>query len=789
MKKRIDFAKEVAKVQSPNRKRTINKYIAQSEKSISLIIDGKTINAPEGTTVLQAVRMADIYIPTLCYLDCVPPYGACRLCIVDIEGIRGYPTACTTPVASGMLIKTKTQELQQLRKRIFEMTLSEHPYTCLVCKEKEICADFMHTTRKVSSTTGCNFCPSNGFCELQELVDYLELEDVPYATRYRGMDVIKNNPFYQLDYNLCVLCGRCVRICNEERSSGVLAFIQRGNSAIVGTAFNESQIEAGCEYCGACVDVCPTGSLSEKIGRWNGSPDMSVETSCIYCSSVCKKNINSKSGKIINVGPEKGKQSNPYELCVRGKFVPPDITNNPERLTSPMIRKGSQWIAVDWQEAINFTAGNLEKFRGNQFGAIGSAQSSIEDNYCLQKFTRKVMRSNNIDVLNAYPEQTLLNRIHNYYLKSPPPEVDNIPSTETILIIGSHTCDSHPIVENRIRKAYKNKNEVILVNSRKTRTSNFSTQNYFIPHGSELVFLSELVMDLVNSLPDQNKQEYKELLSDLGYANIPELKTCKPNDLSRLTRSLKSSGDIIFVVGDGLLRISENISIVNTIINIVHILNSITSCKVLFLYSEGNHFGTEFAGMNPGFLPGFDDINDETSLKKWSENWDAKLSSINGMSANEMVNNIAVDGITTLLVYGNIPPQKNLSNLKFMVQCNMFKTETSEYADVIFPLSSFSENSGHLLDHERIIKSLSQAVKPPLGTKNMWEIISLITDKIVESGFDYKNTADIFSEIDSFTDLHFSGRTKNNNNDYTVEFDLPVKDSDYPVCVIIEDSI
>ena len=193
-----------------------------------------------------------------------------------------------------MEIRTKTPELQSLRGEILELTLSEHPYTCLVCRDKKECTDFMHTTRKSSTITGCNFCTSNGDCELQELIDYLDLKDVKFPISYRGIPPEKKNPFYDLDYNLCVLCGRCVRICNEERNSHVLAFVERGNSTIVGTAFNESQIEAGCEFCGACVDVCPTGSISEKMGKWAGLPSQSRETTCVLCSVGCTMNVNTQ---------------------------------------------------------------------------------------------------------------------------------------------------------------------------------------------------------------------------------------------------------------------------------------------------------------------------------------------------------------------------------------------------------------------------------------------------------------------------------------------------------------
>ncbi len=267
-------------------------------KNISIKINGKKFSVPDGITVLEAARLKNVYIPTLCWLENLVPYGGCRLCVVDIKNMRGYPTACTTPVTNEMEITTNTPELNRLRKETLELILSEHPYSCLVCKDKNDCTEYMHTTRKVSTTTGCNYCANNGNCELQNLVEYLELSNIKFPFTYRKIKPERNNPFYDIDYNLCILCGRCVRICNEERNSEVLSFVQRGNHAIPGTAFGESQIEAGCEFCGACIDVCPTGSISEKMGKWVGLPDKSTETTCLFCPVGCTINVNSRGNRI-----------------------------------------------------------------------------------------------------------------------------------------------------------------------------------------------------------------------------------------------------------------------------------------------------------------------------------------------------------------------------------------------------------------------------------------------------------------------------------------------------------
>jgi formate dehydrogenase alpha subunit len=250
--------------------------------TVSISINGIAVKARPGMTVLEAARANDIYIPTLCYASKLPAVGACRMCVVEIENMRGFPTACTVPVSDGMVVRTETEAVQNLRREILSLILSEHPYTCLVCEAK--CGDYMGgTIRKAAVTTGCQYCPANGQCELQDLVDYLGLEDVPYPITYRGLPVEKDDPFFDRDYNLCILCGRCVRACQEIRHSGVLAFVKRGSETIVGTAFGRSHLEADCQFCGACVDVCPTGALADKRAKWEGRPAAVVPSVCPYC--------------------------------------------------------------------------------------------------------------------------------------------------------------------------------------------------------------------------------------------------------------------------------------------------------------------------------------------------------------------------------------------------------------------------------------------------------------------------------------------------------------------------
>ena len=360
-------------------------------------INRRKVYFPEGITVHRAAELNGIYIPSLCSHKDLSPFGGCRLCVVEIEGMRGYPLSCNTTALEGMKVSTETPTLLELRREFLKLILSEHPSSCLICGEKTSCQEYQGTIRKTGITTGCRFCPNDGQCELQDLVDKIGVTDIDYPILYHGYEPEHDDPFYDRDYNLCILCGRCVRMCHEVRGTNVLAFTHRGPQAKVGPAFGRNHREAGCEFCGACVDVCPVGALMERSVRWTTAPDRTVTTICPYCGVGCQLNLEIKDEKIIRVVPDEKGPANKGQACVKGKFGL-DFVNSPERLTSPLIKqKNGEFIEASWGEAFDLITSKLANYKGNKFVAISSAKCTNEDNYVFQKFTRGVMGTNNID--------------------------------------------------------------------------------------------------------------------------------------------------------------------------------------------------------------------------------------------------------------------------------------------------------------------------------------------------------------------------------------------------------
>jgi formate dehydrogenase beta subunit len=259
-------------------------------EKIKLTIDGVEAEVEKGSTVLQAAQSAGVYIPTLCYHPDLPPYGGCRLCIVEIENMRGFPTSCTTPATDGMVVRTNTSRLQEMRRDFLQLILTEHPNACLTCERRERCSPYDICLRNVAVTERCVVCPKNKQCELQHLVDYIGIGEMPLPYKYKDLPVDDREPLIERDYNLCVLCGRCVQMCEQVRGIGAISFANRGFETVVSTAFNRALQDSGCRFCGACVEVCPTGALMDKGAKYQ--PDYDHESVAVPCKYACPAGIN-----------------------------------------------------------------------------------------------------------------------------------------------------------------------------------------------------------------------------------------------------------------------------------------------------------------------------------------------------------------------------------------------------------------------------------------------------------------------------------------------------------------
>ncbi|MFH1719192.1 MAG: sulfide/dihydroorotate dehydrogenase-like FAD/NAD-binding protein [Planctomycetota bacterium] len=358
---------------------------------MELTIDGKKVTAENGETIFECAVRHGISIPHLCTHSSLMPFGACRLCVVEVEDMRGYPTSCTTPVGEAMVVKTHTEALQKLRRNILALMMLEHPSACLVCGRRELCEQYRPDAEKAGSTTGCHTCNNKDICEVRALSEELGFTELPVPPSYHQRPIERSNPFIDRDLNLCILCGRCVRICKHQQGKAVIDFVGRGSETHIGQAFDRSLLEAGCQFCGSCIDVCPTGSLADRYAKWYGRPDTVTESTCIFCENACALALGAKNGKLVGV--QAVNESVP--ICVLGRFAVPEFLNGTDRLGTPFVRVGNVLRETEWDDALETAAAKLKEFVGNGFALLCDATSILEDRHIFKKFTNEVMKSKN----------------------------------------------------------------------------------------------------------------------------------------------------------------------------------------------------------------------------------------------------------------------------------------------------------------------------------------------------------------------------------------------------------
>ena len=353
---------------------------------ITFTLDGIKFSVEQGTSILDAAQENEIYIPHLCHHPDLVPTGVCRLCGVEVEG-RGLVMSCITPVTDGMVIRTNTEEANSTRQIALELLLVDHPEECISCK-------------------------ANNNCELLRIANFVGVNQERLAQMrkpHTQMPVDSSNPFFSFDPNKCVLCGICVRTCNEIQGVQAIDFLNRGYVTTIGTFGDKPFIESTCESCGECVVRCPVGSLSIKNYR---RPAVEVESVCSYCGVGCGLLLGVQGDQIVHVDGNRKAEANKGQLCVKGRFGY-EFVNHPDRLTKPRVReylmnggkrKGAdrgEWVEVEWDTAIEIVAKKFVEIKtesgSDAIGVLASAKCTNEENYLFQKFARQVVGTHSID--------------------------------------------------------------------------------------------------------------------------------------------------------------------------------------------------------------------------------------------------------------------------------------------------------------------------------------------------------------------------------------------------------
>jgi len=732
-----------------------------SERMVTLQIDGVSVSVPEGTSVMRAAAESGINIPKLCATESLEAFGSCRLCLVEIEGRRGYPASCTTPVEEGMFVRTQSSKLQSLRKGVMELYISDHPLDCLTC-------------------------PANGNCELQDMAGVTGLREVRYG--YQGQNHLsekkdESNPYFTYDPSKCIVCNRCVRACEETQGTFALTISGRGFDSRVSPSQSESFMDSECVSCGACVEACPTATLQEKSVIWLGQAEHRVTTTCAYCGVGCSLDAEMKGNEIVRMVPSRDGKANEGHACVKGRFAWGYATHR-DRILKPMIRKKitDPWQEVSWDEALDYAASEFKRIQAkhgrDSIGGIVSSRCTNEEGYLVQKLVRAAFGNNNVDTCARVChsptgfglKQTLGESAGTQTFKS-------IEHTDVIMVIGANPTDGHPVFASRMKRRIREGAKLIVIDPRRIdlvksphMKADYHLQlrpgtNVAMVNALAHVIVTEGLMqqDFINARCDQKAFEQWQ-----GFIALPENSpeatqeaTGVPAESVRAAaRLFATGGNAAIYYGLGVTEHAQGSTMVMGIANLAMVTGNIgrEGVGVNPLRGQNNVQGSCDMGSFPHELPGYRHVSDSTTRSAFEHAWGVELQPEPGLRIPNMFDAALHGSFLGLYCQGEDIVQSDpntqhvsaaLSAMECIVVQDIFLNETAKYAHVLLPGSSFLEKDGTFTNAERRISRVRKVMPPRAGYAD-WEVTIQLAKRL---GYDmpYTHPSEIMDEIAALT--------------------------------------
>ena len=732
-----------------------------SDVQVTLNIDGVDVTVPEGTSIMHAAQLSGVTVPKLCATDSLEPFGSCRLCLVEIEGRRGMPASCTTPVAEGIKVKTQTEALADTRRGVMELYISDHPLDCLTCS-------------------------ANGDCELQDMAGAVGLREVRYG--YEGETHLKvekdeSNPYFTFDPSKCIVCSRCVRACEETQGTFALTIDGRGFDSKV-SAGNKDFLDSECVSCGACVEACPTATLMDKTVIEAGTPEHKVTTTCAYCGVGCSFDAEMKGDEVVRMTPNKNGGANHGHSCVKGRFAWGYATHQ-DRITTPMIRNSihDEWQKVSWEEAISHAAKEITriqaKYGKDSVGGITSSRCTNEEVYVTQKLVRAVFGSNNVDTCARVCHSPT-----GYGLKQTLGEsagtqtFDSVMKSDVIFVMGANPTDAHPVFASQMKRRLREGAKLIVADPRAidlVENSPHVRADYHLNlrPGTNVALISAMAHVIVTEglVQEDFVKERCEWDSFVTWRDFVAKPENSPESLEKelgvtaekvreAARLFATGGNAAIYYGLGVTEHSQGSTTVMGIANLAMATGNIgrEGVGVNPLRGQNNVQGSCDMGSMPHEYPGYRHVNDSEAKAEFEEAWGVTLSTDPGLRIPNMLDLAAEGSFKGLYCVGediaqSDPDTKHVTHALESMECvivqDLFLNETAMFAHVFFPGASFLEKSGTFTNAERRISPVRRVMAPKNGMED-WEITAKLSAAL---GYEmqYNHASDIMDEIAALT--------------------------------------
>jgi formate dehydrogenase major subunit len=735
---------------------------AAGTDQISLEIDGQAVSVPSGTSIMRAASLAGVQVPKLCATDTLKAFGSCRLCLVEIDGRKGYPASCTTEVATGMKVRTQSEALAKLRRGVVELYVSDHPLDC-------------------------EGCPADKHCELQ---DAAALTGVTSATRYgtggashAGAASDTSNPYFTFDPNLCIACSRCVRACEEVQGTYALTISGRGFASRVSASNNQNFLESECVSCGACVESCPTAALSEKNLVTIGLAESSIKTTCAYCGVGCSLNAEVRDGKVVRMVPNRDGDANHGHACVKGRFAYGYATH-PDRVKHPMIRAKftDPWREVSWEEAFQYAASEIKRIQAKygrvSVGGITSSRCTNEETFLVQKLVRAAFGNNNVDTCARVCHSPT-----GYGLKSTMGEsagtqdFDSVMKTDVILLIGANPTEGHPVFASQMKRRLRQGAKLIVADPRMIGLvhSPHVQADYHLRlrPGTNVALINALAHVIVTEGLTREQYVAERCEAD-SYArwkafvseprNSPEeseqFTGVPAADVRAAARLYAGGPNGSIYYGLGVTEHSQGSTMVMGIANLAMATGNLgrEGVGVNPLRGQNNVQGSCDMGSFPHEFSGYRHVSTDSVRELFESVWHVPLDKEPGLRIPNMFDAMLDGSFRGLYVQGEDIVQSDpntqhvaaaLSSLECLIVQDLFLNETARFAHVFFPGASFLEKDGTFTNAERRISRVRKVMKSKSGYAD-WEITQLLSNA-VGYPMNYSHPSEIMDEIARLT--------------------------------------